>query len=187
MAAGIPLDTTLIVHRRAVRDQLARADRTVRSFSPMIFTSPRDGSGLSCCAGLRRSCGTPAQARHLPYIPIVGISPIVGMSTFFGSLKHRAIRSRAATRECHKAWTKERVNRRSTQPAAPAVSPPPSPQLCRWPHSGHTTPRKTDKRCKPTSDILAGQTACAQVARRRDTVYGSDDHTMCRFRPEAAD
>lgn len=36
MAVGIPLETTLMVHRRAVRDQLPRAERTVRSFSPMI-------------------------------------------------------------------------------------------------------------------------------------------------------
>jgi|SRR6516162_1879347 len=40
--------------------------------------------------------------------------------------------------------------------------------------SGHTTPRKTEKRRKPTSDILAGQAACAQIARRRDTLYGSE-------------
>jgi hypothetical protein len=51
---------------------------------------------------------------------------------------------------------------------AEAVSP------CLWPHSGHTTPRKTGKRRKTTSDILARQTPCAQVAKRRDTLYGSD-------------
>src|SRR5258708_33108468 len=44
----------------------------------------------------------------------------------------------------------------------------------RWSDSGHTTPRKTGRRRKSTSDILAGQTACAQVARKRDALYGSE-------------
>jgi hypothetical protein len=43
------------------------------------------------------------------------------------------------------------------------------------PHSGHTTPRETGTRRKATNDILAGQTACTQIARRRDTRCRSDD------------
>jgi hypothetical protein len=50
-----------------------------------------------------------------------------------------------------------------------------SREPCWWPHSGHATPRKTGRRCKTSSDILRGQTASAQVARNRDTVYGSAD------------
>src|SRR5215472_15731818 len=45
---------------------------------------------------------------------------------------------------------------------------------CRWPHFGHTTSRKTGRRRKATSNILAGQTACPQLVGRRDTVYGSE-------------
>jgi len=50
--------------------------------------------------------------------------------------------------------------------------------MSRWPHSGHTTMRKTGRRRQTTSDIRAGQTTCAQVARRRDTHYGSDAHVV---------
>jgi hypothetical protein len=46
----------------------------------------------------------------------------------------------------------------------------------RWPHSGLTTPRKAGKRRKTMSDILAGHTACAQVASGRNTVYGPEGH-----------
>ncbi len=48
----------------------------------------------------------------------------------------------------------------------------------RWPHFGRRTLRKIGKRCKTTSDISAGQAACAQVARRRDTHYGSAGWTL---------
>jgi hypothetical protein len=45
-----------------------------------------------------------------------------------------------------------------------------------WPYSGHTTPRKTGRRCKTMSKIPAGQAAYAQLAARRDTIYGSAGH-----------
>jgi len=44
----------------------------------------------------------------------------------------------------------------------------------RWPHSGHTAPRKTGRRRKTARDKFSGQTACAQVVRKRDTIYGSE-------------
>jgi len=43
-----------------------------------------------------------------------------------------------------------------------------------WSEFGLITLRNTARRCETTSDILAGQAACAQVARRRATIYGSE-------------
>ena len=43
-----------------------------------------------------------------------------------------------------------------------------------WSEFGLTTLRSTARRCKTTGTILAGQATCAQVAGRRDTIYGSE-------------
>ena len=87
--------------------------------------------------------------------------------------RHRHFRS-LRPRCCHfmpsRRVTRLRCILHDQLPSA-AVSGAVSP--CQWPHSGHTTPRKTGRQRKITNDILAGQTEGAQVARRRGTLYGS--------------
>jgi len=67
----------------------------------------------------------------------------------------------------NQTWTEDQLAGESAQLAPCRANRLRSRAPCRWSDSGHTTPRKTGRRRKPTSDIPAGQAACAQVARRR--------------------